>query len=431
MTTDVTGPQQVSITCPGCLSQQQVPADAERIICQSCGKPVVFRHCDTTGKTVPVLPEWGSWTHPGCAIQHGGFTCPACHSQQPQPADAATQTVCQSCGKPVVFRHCDTTGKTVPVAAEWGYWTHPGCAVQHFACPACHSQLTQPADAATPTVCQSCGKPVVLRHCDTTGNTVPVPAEWTSWTHPGCATTHVVAHPALVGFAENQNVKQEARKKEREAEQDERKTTLYVPKPRIGSPAPGQSYKTCGRCGYKFMPGDPGFTIVDLARCRSCGALWGALTVPQTGGTTPDTFRVTCAHCGNQNPGGGIPWVKFYLWTDFRPTRRWDGTRGPAVPVDAVCPRCKRSIFRAYPSQVLDCPGCGKPFPVETIISYTGKNRRRGAHGPEHWQWESVPQRRMVNSGPLSYRCPDCKTKVPHGHAHPRPAVEATLRSYV
>ena len=53
MTANVTVPQQVSVTCPGCHSGQQVPRTATRIICQGCGKPIVFRKCDTTGKYVP------------------------------------------------------------------------------------------------------------------------------------------------------------------------------------------------------------------------------------------------------------------------------------------------------------------------------------------------------------------------------------------
>jgi len=70
MTANVTVPQQVSVTCPGCHSGQQVPRTATRIICQGCGKPIVFRKCDTTGKTFPVLAEWTTWTHPGCATRH-------------------------------------------------------------------------------------------------------------------------------------------------------------------------------------------------------------------------------------------------------------------------------------------------------------------------------------------------------------------------
>ncbi len=60
----------VGIVCPGCKASFPAPGNAPRVTCPSCGQVVVFRKCLATGKTIPVLESWSTWTHPGCSIKH-------------------------------------------------------------------------------------------------------------------------------------------------------------------------------------------------------------------------------------------------------------------------------------------------------------------------------------------------------------------------
>lgn len=56
----------VTITCPGCKTQQSASGSARVVKCGGCGKHIVFNECKRTGKTFPVLREWKTWSHPGC-----------------------------------------------------------------------------------------------------------------------------------------------------------------------------------------------------------------------------------------------------------------------------------------------------------------------------------------------------------------------------
>jgi len=60
----------VPITCPGCHFLQQVPEGTKKTNCSQCGQEIVFRRCEQTNKTYPVLSKWTKWTHAGCKIKH-------------------------------------------------------------------------------------------------------------------------------------------------------------------------------------------------------------------------------------------------------------------------------------------------------------------------------------------------------------------------
>jgi tetratricopeptide (TPR) repeat protein len=60
----------VSITCPGCHFPQRVLEGIKKTNCSQCGQEIVFRRCEKTNMTYPVLSKWKTWTHPGCKIKH-------------------------------------------------------------------------------------------------------------------------------------------------------------------------------------------------------------------------------------------------------------------------------------------------------------------------------------------------------------------------
>jgi hypothetical protein len=58
------------------------------------------------------------------------FTCPACKFFQRVPI-GTTKSNCRRCGKEIVWRRCEQTGQTVAVLPEWTAWIHKGCNIQH------------------------------------------------------------------------------------------------------------------------------------------------------------------------------------------------------------------------------------------------------------------------------------------------------------
>ena len=193
----------VSITCPGCKSQQQIPGGSRKTNCGICGKEIAFGRCPKTEEIVPVLSESTKWTHAGCRIIHLGptVTCPGCKVQQ-QMSDKDLKMKCVSCGKEVVSAVCDHTFVTVMVLSEWTTFTHGACRAQHMGpsiyCPGCKFLQQRPLGGGEEMNCARCGKKITFILCMDTKKAFAVLSEWKYFTHIGCKTYHKVKRAGSV-----------------------------------------------------------------------------------------------------------------------------------------------------------------------------------------------------------------------------------------
>lgn len=138
------------ISCPNCLTEQEVPGGAVSVYCKNCRRRIDIKKQSPADLPKPSPPKWKPKVI--------SISCPHCHSLQEVLASAIS-AYCKNCNQRITIRHETKTDFQADVNMT---------KIRSITCPHCNCIEKVPA-AALSCFCHECGNRINLQNYEIRG----------------------------------------------------------------------------------------------------------------------------------------------------------------------------------------------------------------------------------------------------------------------